>query len=172
VGLLTAAIVSVGCGDSAPATPPMTIAGSPGSSGTAPAGTGGAAGAAAGMTSAAGGGTTSVSGSGGQSEGGSAAAGMAGMAGAAPIMEGLSVSPLELVFGAVQQTDAPTQLVTLKNVGSSPLELSAVSLDAAAPGTASFELMASPPAGTELGAGQQLEVSSNRHRAVREQHRD
>jgi hypothetical protein len=104
-------------------------------------------------------GGVSGSGNGGvsQSGGGGGTAG-GGAAGSAPIVEGLTVSPLELVFGAVQQTTAPAQIVVLKNSGTVPATLASVALDAAAPGTASFELLAGPAAGTEIAAGAQLDL--------------
>lgn len=151
--------MSVGCGESTPGPVAMMTAGTtPASAGTPAAGmagTGSGGSAAGSVSGAAGGGATSMSGTGGQSDGGTSGGGSAG---SAPNSEGVSVSPLELVFGAVQQTSAPTQLITLKNGGSAVATVTSVALDAAAPGTASFALMASPAAGTEIAPGQQLDV--------------
>jgi hypothetical protein len=140
----------------------MATAGTaPGTAGTTTAGMAGtgsggsAAGGVSGVSGAGGGGATNVSGMGGQSDGGASGGGAAG---SAPNPEAVSVSPLELVFGAVQQTSAPAQLITLKNTGTTAATVTSVALDAAAPGTASFALMASPAAGTEIAAGQQLDL--------------
>jgi hypothetical protein len=118
---------------------------------------GGAATSASGGMTTAGGGATSASGNGGGGQSGGSSAG-GGAAGTGPIVEGLTVSPLELVFGAVQQTTAPAQTIILKNSGAMAAKLASVALDAAAPGTASFELLAGPAAGTEIAAGAQLEL--------------
>jgi hypothetical protein len=73
------------------------------------------------------------------------------------------VSPSELVFGAVQQTQTQPKVVTLKNLGTAAIALGSVELDAAASGTAAFELLAAPAVGTELagGAEQELQVRFN-----------
>ena len=67
------------------------------------------------------------------------------------------------MFGAVQQTQAPPQVVTLENTGSAALLLQSVELDAAASGSGAFELVTPPPAGMQLlgGAQQELEVRFN-----------
>ena len=59
-------------------------------------------GGASGGVASAGGGMINASGSGGVSQGGGGSTAGGGAAGTAPIPEGLTVSPLELVFGAVQ----------------------------------------------------------------------
>jgi hypothetical protein len=160
--LLAAALGVAGCGEGS--SPPAalgqggTTAGS-GVAGAAPTVSGGRAGGDAGGAGAAalaGGGATSESGSGGQPPGGSAAGG--GAAGTAPIQEGITVSPRELVFGAVQQTSAPAQTVTLTSTGTMPTQLASVTLDPMAAGTPAFELLATPAAATELAAGEQLEL--------------
>lgn len=127
-----------------------------GSAGAPPAVNGGTAGGVAGAAAMAGGGATNASGSGGQTQGGSAAGG--GAAGGAPIQDGITVSPLELVFGAVQQTTTPAQTITLTSSSTAPTQLASLALDPMAPGTPAFELLAPPAAGTELMAGQQLEL--------------
>jgi hypothetical protein len=125
------------------------------------AGTAGHGGSAAGsMTETAGGGATSVSGTGGTNDGGATDGGTAG---SAPIAEGVTVSPLELVFGAVQQTNATAQVITLKNAGTATATVTSVALDAAAPGTASFGLMAGPAAGSAIAPGEQLDVQVQFH---------
>jgi hypothetical protein len=148
-----------GCGES---TAPAAGGGAGGMGGN-----GGASGGVSGSSSSAGGGAagvgqagaTSGAGSGGQPAAGSAGAGGEGGGTAA----GLVVSPSELVFGAVQQTQAEPQVITLENTGSAPLTLESIALDTAAPGTAAFELVAPPAPGTALagGAMQELEVQFN-----------
>jgi hypothetical protein len=83
---------------------------------------------------------------------------MAGTGGAQPGM--LAVSPQELVFGAVQQTQSAPQTLSLENVGTAPLLLQSVELDPAASASATFELLNAPTAGVELvgGAQQELQV--------------
>ena len=85
------------------------------------------------------------------------------MGGAGGKAGGLVVTPGELVFGAVQQTQAEPQTITLENTGSAALMLESIELDAAATGTAAFELVTPPAAGTALagGAKQGLEVRFN-----------
>jgi hypothetical protein len=115
------------------------------------AGNAGAAGAAAGGVS--------VSGSGGATGGAGAgsggASGGAGNGGAAP--QAFVVSPSELVFGAVQQTQSPTQVVKLTS-GAASVKLVSVKVDAAAQGSASFELVSPPADGTTIAAGQGVDV--------------
>lgn len=61
------------------------------------------------------------------------------------------------MFGAVQQTQSPTQVVKLTS-GAASVKLVSVKLDAAAQGTASFELVSPPADGTTIAAGQSLDV--------------
>lgn len=157
MGLLATATMSVGCGDGAPATAgndTQAGSGSGGSTSTAGAASSGGGGSGSGMGMAGGG--VSASGSGGVNQSGAGAGG--GAAGAAPIAQGLTVSPLELVFGAVQQTMSPAQVIVIENSGAMPATLASVALDAAAPGTASFELLAGPAAGTQIAPGEQLDL--------------
>lgn len=98
---------------------------------------------------------TSGSGSGGGGTGGTGG-GSAGSGGAEP-SEGFRYSPNELVFGAVQQTTSLAQSVKL-TAGSAAVKLVSVKLDAAAAGTSSFELVSPPADGTDIAAGQSLDV--------------
>jgi hypothetical protein len=94
-------------------------------------------------------------GTGGQAMGGTA--GSAGTGGDAPA--GLRVTPSELVFGAVQQTQAAAQVVTLENAGSSALTITTVELDDTANGSAAFELVMPPAPNLELAGGAKQELS-------------
>lgn len=80
------------------------------------------------------------------------AGGGAGMAGA-PVGAGLLATPNELSFGAVQQTQTPPQTIALKNSSAVAVQLTSVTLDAAAAGTPTFELVSPPAAGTEVAPG-------------------
>jgi hypothetical protein len=161
---LAAAIFGLACGDDTPAangSSGASGAGSPGSAGTSgssagtsSAGTGGSA-SSAGTSS---GGTTSSSGTGGQAE-----AGMAGSAGSALTEQGFSITPPELVFGAVQQTDAELQTISIKNVGSEAATLASVTLDATASGTSSFALVGAAPSNVEVAAGASQQVQVRFH---------
>lgn len=114
--------------------------------------------AGAGSAGAAGAASGGVSGSGdagGGAGGGGGSAGSAGNGGAPS--QALVISPSELVFGAVQQTQSPTQVVKLTS-GAASVKLVSVKLDAAAQGTASFELVSPPADGTTIAAGQSLDV--------------
>jgi hypothetical protein len=105
-----------------------------------------------------GGGAAVTAGSAGQA-GADVAGSSSGSGGTPPNAEGLRVSPAELIFGAVQQTTSTAQKVLLENLGSTPVALSKVALDAAASGTSSFELMSPPAAGTEIAVGAKLELA-------------
>jgi hypothetical protein len=70
---------------------------------------------------------------------------------------------VELVFGAVQQTDSAPQTVALKNGSAVPVKLGAVVLDAAAAGTPAFELVSGPQAGAEVAAGASADVQIRFH---------
>lgn len=164
--LLTAALVgALGCSsEGEPAMSPGTAGaggtsstagstGSPGGAGSATAG-GSGAGAAAGGTAQAGAvGQAGGGGTSGGSGGAAAGAGGSGGSGGAGPSGGLSATPDELAFGAVQQTDAAPQTIVLKNESAAAVQLMSVKLDAAAPGTPTFELVAPPAAGTSLAAG-------------------
>jgi hypothetical protein len=91
---------------------------------------------------------TSSSGTGGRAE-----AGMAGSAGSSSTEQGFAVTPQELVFGAVQQTDAELQTISIENVGSKAAPLTSVTLDASASGTTSFALVGAAPPNVEVAAG-------------------
>lgn len=167
VTALAAVICSLGCGDDAPAVNSGT-SGSAGSSagvaGVSSNGAGGSSAGSAGGTGSAGssgtgsGGTTSQSGTGGQAE-----AGMTGSAGSAPVTEGFVITPSELVFGAVQQTDSELQTVAIKNVGSQAATLASVTLDAAATGTSSFALVGPAVSNVQVAAGASQEVQVRFH---------
>jgi hypothetical protein len=168
LALSAAAFAAAGCGQSNSAGPAAGGNAASGGSGGAPAagesgraGGGGGGGGGGGNGGGGGGqaGTMSIAGAGGQPSAG--ASGVGGEAGAAAAA--LMVTPSELVFGAVQQTQALPQVITLQNVGTASITVESVELDAAAAGTAAFELSAAPTAGTELAAGatQELEVSFN-----------
>lgn len=147
-------------------------AGAAGTSSGGSSSTSGAAGTAAGGSTAGqstgGGGTASAgaaglgggsqSGTGGQA-GGSGSGGTAG----ASTNAGLTATPGELVFGAVQQTDAAPQTLVLKNESAAAVQLTSVTLDAAAAGTSTFELMAPPAAGVELAPGATANIVVNFH---------
>jgi hypothetical protein len=132
-------------------------------------GSGGAAGTSAGVTSSGGAGTSS-GGSGGIVSAGSADVGGAGGGAATPdastdassapdaIARELAVSPTELIFSAVQNVRSAPKAVSLKNPSMAALQLGSVALDPAAMGTASFELMSGPKAGSTLLAGDMVTV--------------
>jgi hypothetical protein len=129
-------------------------------------GSGGQATSAAGAGGVAG--TNGVAGANAGAAGGpggtSGSAGAAGAAGAG-IQPGLVPAPGELVFAAVQQTLSPPQTITLDNPSLTPAVLASVALDAAAPGTGSFELVSAPKAGTEVPAGASASVQIRFHPA-------
>jgi hypothetical protein len=160
-------LATAGCGESK--SPGPAAGGSAGSGGSAVAA--GAAGAAGTSTAKGGDGGAGRGGGGGQAgaselagAGGQPSAGTSGAGGeAGGSATGLMVSPSELVFGAVQQTQTQPKVVTLKNLGTAAIALGSVELDAAASGTAAFELLAAPAVGTELagGAEQELQVRFN-----------
>jgi hypothetical protein len=162
-----AVLVTAGCGESK--SPGPAAGGNAGSGGSALAA--GAAGTGTSKGGDGGGGRGGGGGGGGQAggaepagAGGQPSAGTAGASGeAGGSATGLMVSPSELVFGAVQQTQPQPQAVTLKNMGTAAITLESVELDAAATGTAAFELLAAPAGGTELagGAEQDLQVQFN-----------
>jgi len=136
-----------------------------GTAGVAQAGANTSGGTAAGSTSAGSnsggqaagtvgvGGTDNVAGTSGAGVGGSGGAGGgAGTAGAAA--EGsLVATPTELAFGAVQQTQTTPQTIALKNTSAVALQLTSVTLDAAAAGTPAFELVSPPAANAEVAPG-------------------
>ncbi|HYJ10746.1 MAG TPA: hypothetical protein VEX18_17105, partial [Polyangiaceae bacterium] len=163
LGLSAAAFAAAGCGDSS--APVAAAAGSGGSGG------GGVTAGAAGNGTASGGGGRGGGGGGGQAGasglagvGGQPSAGTSGAGGeTGGSATGLMVTPSELVFGAVQQTQTQPQVVTLKNMGTAAITLDSVELDAVATGTAAFELLAAPAGGSELGGGteQELQVQFN-----------
>jgi hypothetical protein len=144
----------------------MGTAGAAGASVVGGAGTAGAAGSAVAAGSNAGGqaGSVSVGGSAGMSAAGvGGAAGAAGASGAggtggSAAEPELVVSPVELVFGAVQQTQTMPQTVALKNTSATPVKIGSVMLDAAAAGTPTFELVSGPQAGAEVAAGASADV--------------
>lgn len=70
----------------------------------------------------------------------------------------LEVAPFELVFGSVQKIAAASQKLELTNPGTAPIAISKLSLDAAAPGTATFKLVTSPMADDMLAGGKSVEV--------------
>ncbi|HEX2876428.1 MAG TPA: hypothetical protein VHP33_34480, partial [Polyangiaceae bacterium] len=125
---------------------------SPGGAGSATAG-GSGAGQAGGSAQAGSGGQGGGGGANGGSAGSTSGAGGSGGGGGAGPSGGLTATPDELAFGAVQQTDATPQTIVLKNESAAAVQLMSVKLDAAAPGTPTFELMAPPAAGTSLAAG-------------------
>jgi hypothetical protein len=143
-----------------------------GSAGQAPGGGGGSASGSSGVGNGGGGaaaGTSNLSGAAGAAgaaQGGSAgdagASGSAGTggggAGGAGPASGITISPAELVFGAVQQTQSPVQIVKLSAGAGGDVKLASVKLDAAASGTSSFELVSPPADGTSIAAGQSLDV--------------
>jgi hypothetical protein len=140
----------------------MNAAGSAGSAG-APVVSGSSNAGAAGSVSAAGtnsGGQATAAGAGGSGGTSSAGAGGSGGAGGAggAVEPGFVVSPAELVFGAVQQTQTMPQTVALKNGSAVPVKLGSVVLDAAAAGTPAFELVSGPQAGAEVAAGASADV--------------
>jgi hypothetical protein len=73
-------------------------------------------------------------------------------------MEGFVITPSELVFGAVQQTDSALQTISIKNVGSEAATLTSVTLDAAAAGTPSFALVGAAVSNAEVAAGATQDV--------------
>jgi hypothetical protein len=88
---------------------------------------------------------------------------MAGSAGSAPSEEGFAITPRELVFGAVQQTDAELQTISIKNVGSKAATLTSVALDATASGTTSFALVGAALSNVEVAAGATQDVQVRFH---------
>jgi hypothetical protein len=88
---------------------------------------------------------------------------MAGSGGSSPSEQGFAVTPLELVFGAVQQTDAELQTVSIENVGSKAAMLTSVTLDASASGTTPFSLVGAPPPNVDVAAGASHEVQVRFH---------
>ncbi len=166
VTALAAALCGLGCGDDAPAATAST-AGSSGSAGVA--GVGGsssAGGGSAGGAGSAGTSSSSGNGSGGTTQsgaGGQAEAGTAGSAGSAPTTEGFVITPSELVFGAVQQTDSELQTLAIKNAGSKAATLTSVKLDAAAAGTPSFALVGAAIANAQVAPGASQEVQVRFH---------
>jgi hypothetical protein len=104
-----------------------------------------------------------VAGSQGGTGGGAAGvAGTAGASGAAPQLA-LVATPAELVFGAVQQTQAAPQTIALKNPSTVAVQLTSVTLDAAAAGTPTFELVAPPATGAEIAPGGTTNVQVRFH---------
>jgi hypothetical protein len=77
--------------------------------------------------------------------------------------EGFAISPAELVFGAVQQTDAELQAISIKNVGSKAAILASVTLDTTADGTTSFALAGAALSNVEVAAGATREVQVRFH---------
>jgi hypothetical protein len=65
----------------------------------------------------------------------------------------LAVSPAELVFSAVQNVRSAPQTISLKNPSMAAVTIESVTLDTAAQGTTSFELMSGPKAGSMVLAG-------------------
>jgi hypothetical protein len=111
-------------------------------------------GATAGSANAAG--ADAAAGSAG-SAGDAGSAGAAGSGGAGAVggaaAAGLTATPSELVFGAVQQTQSAPQTLVLQNPSAAAVQLTSVTLDAAAAGTSAFELVTAPPANAEIAAG-------------------
>lgn len=157
---LTAAIFGLACGDGSPAAA-RGGSGAGGAAGMAQAGSGagsssaGSSGNASGSGGAAG--TPSESGAAGQTAAGAGAGGAGGTSGA-PAVEGFVITPPELVFGAVQQTDAELQIISVKNVGTATATLTSVTLDATATGTSSFALPGAAVSNTEIAMGASLDV--------------
>jgi len=94
---------------------------------------------------------------------GTGVAGAAAGAGGAVAATELAATPVELVFGAVQQTQTAPQTIALKNSSAAAIALSSVTLDAAAAGTTAFELVSPPPAGAEVAPGGTTNVQVRFH---------
>lgn len=121
-----------------------TSAGNPNAGSTS----GGQAGGAPGV-----GGADNVAGTVSGGAGGNGATGGTAGAGGAAVAPGLVVTPTELAFGAVQQTQTPPQTIALNNPSAVAVQLTSVTLDTAAAGTPAFELVSPPAAGTEVAPG-------------------
>lgn len=120
-------------------------------------GAGASSGGASGGTGAGAAGEPSAGAGTGGAAGAAGAGGGGGLGGSGPTPQGFVASPGELIFGAVQQTQSPVQSVKLSS-GSASVKLVSVKLDAAAQGSAAFELMSPPADGTTIAAGQTLDV--------------
>jgi hypothetical protein len=158
------ALSSASCGQDSPSTTASQAGTGGGSAGAPLAGSGGSGTHGGdGNTS---GGTEGIAGAFAGSAGRAAAGASgssSGAAGTAPSDEGLSVTPAELVFGAVQQTSTDAQKVVLENVGSAALQIDSVKIDPATSGAGAFELISAPAAETALAAGAKLELMVRFH---------
>jgi hypothetical protein len=157
--IIAAALACSGCGSSEAATSGTSTSGTSGAAGTegtAGAGTSGTSGVA-GATAGGGAGDTGGSGAG---EGGATVDASSERAvessDAAVDATGsgeLVVTPSELVFSGVQNTKSAPQSVSFKNTSTTSVAIDSVALDATAQGSASFELVSAPKAGSSLAAG-------------------